>query len=279
MESIGKYLKEVRESKNISLKKAAKETKISLEHLEQIENDQFNLISGSTYIKGFLRTYGEYLKLDGNVLVTEYLKEHQNVEDDKAGLPLSQYQRMELSVVDWMPAAKKIFITTILLLAIIATVKYWPKLKEPWQKISSFKLAKKENKKIEKKNDILTDIENIEKKSTQKKKIQIQTSPAVSANNAAEKEQETAATENMKLSIQAKKSVWITLKIDGRVILEDILKEGDQETWFGQKSFEIKVSRPQHVAIFYNDNLIEALTQYQSPKIIKIANDKVNIHD
>jgi hypothetical protein len=47
-------------------------TKIRGKYLRALEDEQFELLPAQTYVKGFLRTYAEYLGLDGQLYVDEY---------------------------------------------------------------------------------------------------------------------------------------------------------------------------------------------------------------
>src|SRR5437763_1487956 len=47
-------------------------TKIRGKYLRALEDEQFELLPAETYVKGFLRTYAEYLGLDGQLYVDEY---------------------------------------------------------------------------------------------------------------------------------------------------------------------------------------------------------------
>lgn len=63
LEGIGPILKRVREEKNISLEEIAEATKIRVKYLEAIENEQFDLLPGAVYAKGFVNTYIRYLNI------------------------------------------------------------------------------------------------------------------------------------------------------------------------------------------------------------------------
>ena len=47
-------------------------TKIRAKYLRALENEEFGLLPGPTFVKTFLRTYAEYLGLDAQLLVEEY---------------------------------------------------------------------------------------------------------------------------------------------------------------------------------------------------------------
>jgi cytoskeleton protein RodZ len=47
-------------------------TKIRAKYLRALENEEFGLLPGNTFVKTFLRTYAEYLGLDAQLLIEEY---------------------------------------------------------------------------------------------------------------------------------------------------------------------------------------------------------------
>jgi cytoskeleton protein RodZ len=73
-ETLGKYLKNQRESKKISLREVAKNTRVREHLLRAIEEDQYLVLPPVTYVKGFLLAYAKYLKLDPNEVLLRYEK-------------------------------------------------------------------------------------------------------------------------------------------------------------------------------------------------------------
>src|SRR5581483_74819 len=69
MKTVGQVLAAARTSKNITLAEAERATKIRIETLQALEADSFAGLSGPTYIKGFIKNYGDFLGLEtGNLL-------------------------------------------------------------------------------------------------------------------------------------------------------------------------------------------------------------------
>lgn len=79
MESPGKYLKAERELQKLSLGDAANFTKIREPLLKTIEEDGYELLPHSLYVKGFLINYARYLGLDPNEVILRYQKYLENV--------------------------------------------------------------------------------------------------------------------------------------------------------------------------------------------------------
>ena len=72
---IANDLKLARLSKELDLRDAAKTLRIQNVYLEALEDGRFDELPGSTYVAGFLRTYGDFLGLDGQDLVRRYKEE------------------------------------------------------------------------------------------------------------------------------------------------------------------------------------------------------------
>src|SRR2546427_10125893 len=72
MANLGASFKKARESKGISLERIAAETRISTRFLLAIENEEFNLLPGGIFNRGFVRTYAEKVGLDPDQSVADY---------------------------------------------------------------------------------------------------------------------------------------------------------------------------------------------------------------
>ena len=53
-------------------------TKIRAKYLRALENEEWGLLPGPTFVKSFLRTYAQALDLDGKALVEEYRLQHEH---------------------------------------------------------------------------------------------------------------------------------------------------------------------------------------------------------
>lgn len=56
-------------------------TKIRAKYLRALENEEWGLLPGPTFVKSFLRTYAQALGLDGKALVEEYRLHHEGPTD------------------------------------------------------------------------------------------------------------------------------------------------------------------------------------------------------
>jgi cytoskeletal protein RodZ len=72
MFEIGPSLREARTRRGFSSEDVQKAIRIRDRYLHALEEEKWELLPGDAYVKGFLRTYAEYLGLNGNLYVDEY---------------------------------------------------------------------------------------------------------------------------------------------------------------------------------------------------------------
>lgn len=286
MESIGRYLRETRESRNISAEKAAKESKIGIDHIKQIEADQFNQISGMTYIKGFLKQYGEYLGLDGKVLIDEYIKIYGKEDKSKDKISLiSNYQRMELSMIafqKWAPIIRKFILLLIFSGLVFIGIKTMPSITKPLKNLINISFKKSPNSKKAKKDDIvkssiLNDIEAIEYKSSNHKKIrttELNNDGVLSAVTI-----DKTTTSNKNIEIKAIANVWLTIRIGDKLIMDGLLNAGETEKFSDDKLIQITANNPANVSVLYRKKEIENFKESNSQSILKISDGVVIIEN
>jgi hypothetical protein len=122
MFEIGNSLREARVRRGIDFAQAELATKIRGKYLRALEDEQFALLPAETYVKGFLRTYAEYLGLDGQLYVDEFNsrfvsgEEHEpRVRRSAARAPQRRHRRIETNVV--LIALAAIAIPTVIVVA------------------------------------------------------------------------------------------------------------------------------------------------------------------
>lgn len=69
----GDFLKKTRQDKNMSLSEISKATRIGMNYLLAIEEENLSVFPARVYLKGFLRQYAKYLGLDPEKTALGYL--------------------------------------------------------------------------------------------------------------------------------------------------------------------------------------------------------------
>ena len=72
MFQIGASLREARTRRGLSPADVQKAIRIRERYLTALEEEKWDLLPGEVYAKGFLRTYAEFLGLDGDLYIDEW---------------------------------------------------------------------------------------------------------------------------------------------------------------------------------------------------------------
>ncbi len=72
MQSIGERLEEARKRRGVTIREASEETKILGEYLNSFESNNFSINIPEIYVRGFLRSYANFLKINSEKIVTDF---------------------------------------------------------------------------------------------------------------------------------------------------------------------------------------------------------------
>jgi transcriptional regulator with XRE-family HTH domain len=99
MPDIGETLRDARMRARIDVSEIEAKTKIRAKYLRALENEEWSLLPGPTFVKSFLRTYAQALGLDGKALVEQYRASHERPSDAvlEPIVPASQRNRTRAS--------------------------------------------------------------------------------------------------------------------------------------------------------------------------------------
>jgi hypothetical protein len=110
---IGKSLRNAREQQKLEFSDIERSTRIRGKYLRALEEGRFDVLPGTAYVKGFLRTYAEYLGLDGQRFLDEYNAQFPPDEDAQVA-PLLRVQRRRR-----LPEARLVAIPVVAAVALV----------------------------------------------------------------------------------------------------------------------------------------------------------------
>lgn len=73
---IGATLRDARRRYGMEVREVEDRTKIRARYIRALENEDWDALPAPAYVRGFLRTYGQLLGLDGEMLADEYRRRH-----------------------------------------------------------------------------------------------------------------------------------------------------------------------------------------------------------
>lgn len=72
MPSVGRFLRETREERRMSVAEIARATRMPVSSVERIEADQFDELPGEVFVRGFLKSYAQAVGLPADDVLARY---------------------------------------------------------------------------------------------------------------------------------------------------------------------------------------------------------------
>ena len=274
MESFGQYLKKEREAKSISLDEISESTRIRKIFLEALENDDIDNLPADVFVKGFLRSYCNYVGLNATEVIVLYksFRERNKETEQVVESPKKGKFTLRLSSV----------LVAIFLVFCISFIFYINRDKEESpqpveskqtmetihdeenflsEKISSRVMEGKlletdraeeapEPPVLEAKIPLNTE-ENIESEMQLQEEIE----PEVQL----QEEPKVQIREEKTLKIEASEMTWLRVKLDDNPPFEVTLKTGESADWKALNTFELLIGNAAGINVYYNGEYMGVL--------------------
>ncbi len=281
MESPGKRLKEVRLKKGLSLEEAHKKTKINLNILKAIEEDNLANLS-PVYLKGFLKIYCNFLGVDPKDYMPGYRQAPQQAapppqRNFAAQTAKGQPARVGYSAQVPKPAPFKEKPGSSLRAASSKLASLSPEWKRRilYAVIAVIALI------------FLSIVVNMIKSAVARKRAQPRQARVVvpvapKAQPPKPQSQASSAVTpepaGIRLGIHAKDDCWVQLKIDGKAVFQSILKKGRFEVWQAKNRIDLSLGNVGNVELELNGKMLLPLGRRgQSLKNIVITKEGLKV--
>lgn len=83
MPRIGETLRDARIRQGVDIGEVEQATKIRAKYLRALENEEFDLLPGPTFVRSFLKTYAEHLGLDARMLVEQFRTDYERLPEEE----------------------------------------------------------------------------------------------------------------------------------------------------------------------------------------------------
>jgi cytoskeleton protein RodZ len=103
MESLGQWLRQEREARNISVEEIASATKIGSRYLEALEADRLDRMPGGFFIKGIIRNYARAVGLDPDEVLGRYKAAGLLSEPDRGLNPVPKPSSVPVPQIELAP--------------------------------------------------------------------------------------------------------------------------------------------------------------------------------
>ena len=259
--SLGIFLKKAREERHIELDEVVEATRIRRHNLEAIENEEWSKLPSQVFIKGFLKSYAEFLGLDKETVIHHYLRSQSFEKTTTETIKKTR-----------QPSGRPYFIIVIpvLVLAFIVALIYLNKrnisitdkafqyfgTQSPGEKMGGIaeKEDGKEQEKREKKMLLLENEAMVEEvnKTTLKSKPVDDTGVIEESTIPMKREEKKLLSPRFILTANVKSPTWIAISIDDMPVKEYLFQPGQSPRWTAEKGFNILVGNAAGIEFFFN---------------------------
>lgn len=114
--TLGEKMRRARSEKRIGLPEIAKNTKIQLEYLEYLESGNYNGLPADVYVRGFLKSFADYLGINEDYLIKSFNKEksiQQNIAGNNNDKEKKKVNNINLSRIAVTPKIISIFFISL----------------------------------------------------------------------------------------------------------------------------------------------------------------------
>jgi cytoskeleton protein RodZ len=122
MSEIGATLREARMRARIDISEIEAQTKIRAKYLRALENEEWDLLPGSTYVKTFLRTYAQALGLDPRPLLEDYRRDFERPSETEYAPISPPGRRPPPSPAGFHFGVNRVWVGIILLVVLFALI-------------------------------------------------------------------------------------------------------------------------------------------------------------
>jgi cytoskeletal protein RodZ len=272
---LGKYLREAREAKGLSIDDVQELTKIQKRYLEAIEEGNYEILPGQFYVRAFIRQYAETIGVD----VSGFLTEKPVVEESTVASTVEEVKHEEIPsrasklkeplsnvkssrVMAYLP---RILVAILIIGICIAIYMMFPS-KNDEKSADTNQSQSQSNSEIEKpKNNALDQAKVNNTKKTEKPKNDVtEQTPAqkITVDSAAGKRTtiSLSGTDVFKLEVVANGESYVDLKnADGKMFYSGILKQGQTQNYdlTDENEVTVNIGASNNVELRINDEVFK----------------------
>ena len=258
MDSLGQYLKECRTQRGMSLEELSARTRIRLQTLQALEQDDYPALPVEVTVKGFLRAYARCLGLDEQEVLVRYQRfaaQYFQIAQDASPIgrveqrvmPLPFWRR-NLTLVGMTIAGLVMVISGLVVLAPPVEPEHPTSISAPGRVVPSDlpPAGSSERLPLQIPTPIAPDQE-------------VPVFPPAGEPSGVPQSVPIDAAHLQQLTIAATETSWVQVTIDGFQQKEALLQPGERVTWTAEREFRLTVGNAGGVSVELNGTPIDSL--------------------
>lgn len=247
--SLGRLLKRTREERQIEIDEAFRVTRIRRHTLEALENERWDELPSQVFVKGFLKTYAEFLGLSKE-MVLELYERISPTEGDKSEL-LKQVsprrKRRPLTVI--LSLLALVFIASIVYLnrvdvSLVDKISQYLRTGAPVEEEKKTAVREEMGARVtadEEKPPLRSVGEREEEREALARPESVEEADLTEIATVDQQQEEKPPSPRFILTANVRSRTWIAIFVDDQPVKEYLFQPGDTMTWTAQKGFDILV--------------------------------------
>lgn len=259
--SLGSLLRRSREERHIDLDEAVSVTRIRRHHLEALENEEWSKLPSQVFVKGFLRSYAEFLGLDKEMVRNCYLRTSPSEKHEPHVLKEVRPQSGRWHLTITIPVLALAFIAAIVYLersniSIVGKAFQYLETQSIVEKKDSAVQEQKERGQEDTKEEVIfsKDEEVAEKEEAITSKPESGDDTIILEESAilGEAKEEQPLSPQFILTANVNSQTWIAIYIDEEPVKEYLFQPGETMRWMADKGFDILIGNAGGIEFFLN---------------------------
>jgi len=252
----GELLKEARKKTRRRYKRLSSELGIPERYLEALEENNFSIMAGPTYVKGYLRAYAKKLDLDPKTVIAafdRYLKDERRLKNKDIKIEQKKKTKQKFSYI---------YVLIFLLIAsIILLIVFIPEKNnnsEKKEEITSYSGTEIQNSNdispvLNTKPALSTDLEQDTSQNISELNIQKEVIASETTDDVKDETNELAIETINTIEMNFSGDCWIELMDKNGIIEYRLAKAGSSMFFEGLGPFKLLIGNSKRVELFYND--------------------------
>jgi cytoskeleton protein RodZ len=261
--SFGEKLRRERELRAVTLDEIAEATKIGSRSLKALEDEQFEILPGGIFNKGFVRAYAKYLGIDEEQAVADYMSavgegsaKPGPVSEDVIASIAKKRSEPERKIDPEEKSSSKLWVA-LAVIALIAAGSY-----SSWKYIQQRKVQKQaeiEASRAAAQPAVIS--------SSPAKEVTPQaaattpqsgttqsaaTATSVAPSHDQPKTEASATAGEFAVKLHATEGAWVSIQADGKTVMEQLLSPDFERTITAKDKIVIKVGKPGALEVSFN---------------------------
>ncbi|PWK15486.1 helix-turn-helix domain-containing protein [Tumebacillus permanentifrigoris] len=257
MQELGTELKQAREQQELTLEQVQQDTKIRSRYLEAIEQGDLSVLPGLVYARGFIRSYAEYLGLNGHELLERHglLAATETVQGDamrRAGKKPASVDVTKPTLGNSRLLPQLVAGIGVLAILIAAYVLLVRKVDPAPTQDQAQTQATANAQNLTPTAQVTPVPAPVPQPEPPKPQVTV-TQSAKEANRTLYAVQ---GAENLSLVLTAQDNCWVQVTADGKVVESGIIKVGESRTWSATKDIAVLTGKSKFITLKLNEQAV-----------------------